>query len=53
MASAQASLLAGLKHNGQLEQTMYRYQAELARLQQELKDEEADAVEVSELNSEV
>lgn len=53
MAQAQQTLLAGLKNNKQMEQAVYRYQADLARLQQENRDEEADAVEVSELNSEV
>lgn len=53
MAQAQQALLAELKTNKQMEQALYRYQADLTRLQQENRDEEADAVEVSELNSEV
>jgi hypothetical protein len=53
MASALADRRLRLKQNGELEQGLYRYQAELARLQHELKDEEADAFEVSELNGEV
>lgn len=53
MAAAQQALLAGLKTNKQLEQQLYRYQAELARLQQENRDEEDDSVDGTELNSEV
>lgn len=53
MLTAQADRLAILKQNVDLEQTLYRCQGELERLQQELKDEEGDAVEVTELNSEV
>ncbi|GAA5863806.1 hypothetical protein JCM1840_005773 [Sporobolomyces johnsonii] len=45
--------VTGMKANSELEQQVYRLQGELERLQQELKDEEADAVEVAELNSEV
>lgn len=41
------------KQNNELEQMLFRGQAELERLHQELKDEEADAFETSELNSEV
>lgn len=53
MAAAQSALLASLKTNKQMEQSLYRYQADLARLQQENRDEEEEAVEVAELNSEV
>ena len=41
------------KQNNELEQMLSRGQAELERLQHELKDEESDAFETSELNSEV
>lgn len=41
------------KQNNELEQMLFRGQAELERLHQELKDEVADAFETSELNSEV
>lgn len=53
MLTAQADRLAILKQNVDLEQSLYRCQGELERLQQELKDEEGDAVEDTELNSEV
>ncbi|KAM0792360.1 hypothetical protein ACM66B_005040 [Microbotryomycetes sp. NB124-2] len=53
MQAAQAALLAGLKTNKQMEQALYRYQADLARLQQENRDEEADAADAAELNSDV
>ncbi|KAK4053849.1 hypothetical protein OIV83_001505 [Microbotryomycetes sp. JL201] len=53
MQAAQAALLAGLKTNKQMEQALYRYQADLARLQQENIDEEADAADAAELNSDV
>ncbi|KAI5479591.1 nuclear pore complex protein Nup133 [Pseudohyphozyma bogoriensis] len=53
MAIALADRRAKMKQNGELEQTLYRLQADVERLQQELKEEEADAFEVSELNGEV
>lgn len=53
MQQATADRIKRGKQNNELEQTLYRHQAELERLQQELKEEEADAFEISELNSEV
>ncbi|KAM0754119.1 hypothetical protein T439DRAFT_323004 [Meredithblackwellia eburnea MCA 4105] len=53
MQQATADRIKKGKQNNELEQMVYRGQAELERLQQELKDEEQDAFEVSELNSEV
>ncbi|GAA5979128.1 hypothetical protein JCM11641_008435 [Rhodosporidiobolus odoratus] len=51
--SLRQSRLAGVKTNSELETQQLRLQGELERLQQELKEEEADAVDAGELNSEV
>jgi len=53
MAKAQADRVAGLKANSELAHALSRAQAELELLKHELADEEADAVEVGVLNSEV
>ncbi|BGO97572.1 hypothetical protein RTG_01511 [Rhodotorula toruloides ATCC 204091] len=53
MTSLRQSRLTKMKANSELEQQVYRLQGELERLQQELKDEEAEAVDAMELNSEV
>ncbi|SCZ97055.1 BZ3500_MvSof-1268-A1-R1_Chr4-2g06959 [Microbotryum saponariae] len=53
MEQNRQQLFTGYKKNSELEQNVARLQAELARLQQELRDEDADVVHVSELNSEV
>lgn len=53
MLATQSSVISGSKQNIDIEESLYRYQGELDRLQQELRDEEADAVEVSDLNGEV
>lgn len=53
MTTMRQARLAGMKANSELEQQVYHLQGELERLQQELKDEEAEAVDALELNSEV
>lgn len=53
MAAERAFIVSRLKSNRGLEQSVTQLQAELEELQRERKEEEADAVEVSELNSEV
>ena len=53
MAKAQADRVAGLKANSELEHALSRAQTELELLKNELADEEADAVDVGVLNSEV
>ncbi|BGP05902.1 hypothetical protein JCM10049v2_001721 [Rhodotorula toruloides] len=53
MTSLRQSRLSKMKANSELEQQVYRLQGELERLQQELKDEEAEAVDAMDLNSEV
>lgn len=53
MTSLRQSRLTEMKANSEREQQVYRLQGELERLQQELKDEEAEAVDALELNSEV
>ncbi|GAA6062464.1 hypothetical protein JCM10212_005367 [Sporobolomyces blumeae] len=45
--------VSGMKANSELDQHVMELQGELQRLQDELKAEEADAIEVAELNSEV
>ncbi|BGP13784.1 hypothetical protein JCM10213_006384 [Rhodosporidiobolus nylandii] len=53
MASLRQSRITGIKTNTELETQVLRLQGDLERLQQELKDEEAEAVDAGELNSEV
>ncbi|GJN88726.1 hypothetical protein Rhopal_001692-T1 [Rhodotorula paludigena] len=53
MTTMRQARLAGMKANSELEQQVYHLQGELERLQQELKDEEAEAVDALELSSEV
>lgn len=53
MAAGHFDRLAKMKQNGELEKQLYRMQSELVKLNQELKEEESDAFEVSELNGEV
>ncbi|BGP37751.1 hypothetical protein JCM10449v2_001673 [Rhodotorula kratochvilovae] len=53
MTAMRQARLGGMKANSELEQQVYHLQGELERLQQELKDEEAEAVDALELNSEV
>lgn len=53
MAKAQADRVAALKQNSELEHALSRAQTELELLKLELADEEADAVDVGVLNSEV
>jgi hypothetical protein len=53
MTGMRQARLATMKANSELEQQVYRLQGELERLQQELKDEEAEAVDALELDSEM
>ncbi|GAA6004636.1 hypothetical protein JCM10207_000963 [Rhodosporidiobolus poonsookiae] len=53
MASMRQARIAGIKSNNELETQVLRLQGELERLQQELREEEAEAVDAGELNSEV
>ncbi|GAA5887174.1 hypothetical protein JCM3774_005345 [Rhodotorula dairenensis] len=53
MMGMRQARLATMKANSELEQQVYRLQGELERLQQELKDEEAEAVDALELDSEI
>ncbi|TKA56266.1 hypothetical protein B0A53_01558 [Rhodotorula sp. CCFEE 5036] len=53
MTGMRQARLATMKANSELEQQVYRLQGELERLQQELKDEEAEAVDALELDSEI
>lgn len=53
MTAMRQARLGGMKANSELEQQVYHLQGELERLQQELKDEEAEAIDALELNSEV
>ncbi|GAA5885245.1 hypothetical protein JCM6882_009535 [Rhodosporidiobolus microsporus] len=53
LASLRQSRIAGIKTNNELETQVLRLQGELERLQQELKEEEAEAVDAGELSSEV
>ncbi|GAA5932874.1 kinetochore Spc24 family protein [Sporobolomyces koalae] len=47
------STVTAMKHNSELDQQVMELQGELARLIQELKQEETDAIELGGLNSEV
>jgi len=53
MTAMRQARLGGMKANSELEQQVYHLQGELERLQQELKDEESEAVDALELDSEV
>ncbi|GAA5843802.1 hypothetical protein JCM9279_000151 [Rhodotorula babjevae] len=53
MTAMRQARLGGMKANSELEQQVYHLQGELERLQQELKDEETEAVDALELDSEV
>lgn len=53
MTGMRQARLATMKANSELEQQVYRLQGELERLQHELKDEEAEAVDALELDSEM
>ncbi|GAA6029228.1 hypothetical protein JCM8097_003578 [Rhodosporidiobolus ruineniae] len=53
LAALRQSRVAGIKTNNELETQLLRLQGELERLQMELKEEEAEAVDAGELSSEV